>query len=146
MTFLPKEITSKKFFQAVGRRKSATAQVRIWTATKKESVKTGYFFINGIPATEYLNNDATLMSIVNSPIEKVKSEEKFIISAKVSGGGTQGQVEAIRHGLSRVLIEFFPNFRKKLKKAGYLTRDSRIKERKKPGLKKARKAPQFSKR
>jgi len=146
MTSIPKEITNKKFFQAVGRRKCSTAQVRIWTATKKESVKTGYFFINGMPAKEYLKNDATLLSIVNSPIEKVKSEEKFVISAKVSGGGIQGQVGAIRHGLARVLIEFFPNFRKKLKKAGYLTRDSRIKERKKPGLKKARKAPQFSKR
>ena len=146
MVSLSKEITSKKFFQAVGRRKCAVAQVRIWTATKKESVKTGYFFINGEPVNEFLKNDVNLMNIVNSPIEKVNSEEKFIISAKVSGGGIQGQADAIRHGLARVLVEFFPNFRKKLKKAGYLTRDSRIKERKKPGLKKARKASQWKKR
>ena len=146
MVSLSKEITSKKFFQAVGLRKCAVAQVRIWTATKKESVKTGYFFINGEPVNEFLKNDVNLMNIVNSPIEKVNSEEKFIISAKVSGGGIQGQADAIRHGLARVLVEFFPNFRKKLKKAGYLTRDSRVKERKKFGLKKARRAPQFSKR
>ena len=116
MISLSKKITSKKFFQAVGRRKCATVQIRIWTATKKESVKTGYFFINGVTANEYFKNNSNSMGIIMAPIEKVKSEEKFIVSAKVSGGGTQGQAEAIRHGMAKVLVEFFPNFRKKLKK------------------------------
>jgi small subunit ribosomal protein S9 len=146
MNSLPKTITSKKFYQAVGRRKEAVALVRLWTANPEKSVKTGHFFINDKPCNEYLNNDISLMKTVQSPLEKIKSEEKFIISAKVNGGGIRGQADAIRHGLSRVLVEFFPNFRKKLKKAGYLTRDARVIERKKYGLKKARRAPQFSKR
>jgi len=146
MNSLPKTITSKKFYQAVGRRKEAVAQVRLWTANPEQSAKTGHFFINDKPCNEYLNNDISLIKTVQSPLEKIKSEEKFLISAKVNGGGIRGQADAIRHGLSRVLVEFFPNFRKKLKKAGYLTRDARVIERKKYGLKKARRAPQFSKR
>ncbi|TRZ81890.1 30S ribosomal protein S9 [bacterium] len=146
MLSIPKIIISKKFVQAVGRRKEATAQVRLWTASPQKSVKLGYFFVNGKTLTEYFKKDINLLKIAQSPLEKIKSEEKFLVSAKVSGGGINGQAEAIRHGLSRTLVEFFPNFRKKLKKVGYLTRNSKVTERKKYGLKKARKAPQFSKR
>ena len=146
MLSIPKIIISKKFVQAVGRRKEATAQVRLWTTNPQKSVKLGYFFVNNKPLTDYFKKDINLLKIARSPLEKIKSEEKFLVSAKVSGGGINSQAEAIRHGLSRTLVEFFPNFRKKLKKVGYLTRDARVKERKKCGLKKARKAPQFSKR
>lgn len=146
MASLPKLITSKKFYQATGRRKESVAQVRIWTSSPKESVKEGYFLVNEKTLSGYFKNKINLIKIAQSPLEKVKSEEKFAVSVKISGGGPTGQAEAIRHGLSRALVSFFPNFRKKLKKANYLTRDARVKERKKYGLKKARRAPQFSKR
>ena len=146
MISIPKAITIKRFYQATGRRKEAVAQVRLWTTSPQKSTKTGYFFVNDKPLTDYFKKDINLLKITQSPLEKIKSEEKFLVSAKVSGGGFNSQAEAIRHGLSRTLIKFFPTFRKKLKKAGYLTRDARTKERKKYGLKKARKAPQFSKR
>jgi len=146
MNSLPKAITSKKFFQATGRRKESVAQVRLWTTSPAKSTKAGYFFVNDKPLAEYFNNDLNLLKIAQTPLEKIKSEEKFLVSAKVSGGGLNSQAEAIKHGLARTLVAFFPNFRKKLKKAGCLTRDARKKERKKFGLKKARRAPQFSKR
>ena len=146
MISLPKTITSKNFYQATGRRKEAIAQIRLWTANPQKSVKTGYFFVNEKPLENYFNNDLYFIKTAQAPLKKIKSEEKFLVSAKVKGGGKNAQAEAIRHGLAKVLVEFFPNFRKKLKKAGYLTRDARVKERKKYGLKKARRAPQFSKR
>ncbi len=143
---LPKTITAKKFHQATGRRKTSVAQVRIWTTNPQKSVKTGYFFVNGKPLEEYFHKSLNLIKIAQAPLQKVKSEEKFLVSVKVKGGGIAGQAEALRHGLARALVDFFPNFRKKLKKAGFLTRDARKIERKKYGLKKARRAPQFSKR
>jgi len=146
MISLPKTITSKKFYQATGRRKTAVAQVRLWTSSPEQSTKAGYFFVNDKPLEEYFKKDLNLLKIAQAPLEKVKSEEKFLISVKVNGGGITGQAEAIKHGLARTLVSFFPNFRKKLKKAGFLTRDARKVERKKYGLKKARRAPQFSKR
>jgi small subunit ribosomal protein S9 len=146
MIAIPKTITKKRFYQAVGRRKESTAQVRLWTTKPEQSTQKGYFFVNGKTLKEYFKNDLRLVKIAESPLQKVNSEEKFLVSVKVEGGGTTGQAEAIRHGLSRSLVEFFPNFRKKLKKAGYLTRDARAKERKKYGLKKARRAPQWQKR
>jgi len=87
-----------------------------------------------------------LQQIIELPFTKLKSENRFNGTVKVSGGGIAGQAEAVRHGVSRALILFDVNFRKKLKKAGYLKRDPREKERRKFGLKKARKAPQWSKR
>lgn len=142
---LPKTVTEKQFHQAVGRRKTSTATVRIWSTSPEHSVSTGLFVINGKSVTDYFPQEK-LQQVALSPLSRIKSLEKFAVSAKVSGGGPAGQAEAIRHGLSRSLVEFFPNFRKKLKKAQFLTRDARMKERKKPGLKKARKAPQWSKR
>lgn len=146
MISIPKTITKKIFYQAVGRRKESTAQIRLWTTKPEQSTQKGYFFVNGKTLKEYFKNDPQLVKTAESPLKKVNSEEKFLVSAKVKGGGTTGQAEAIRHGLSRSLVEFFPNFRKKLKKAGYLTRDARAKERKKYGLRKARRAPQWQKR
>jgi len=146
MISLPKTITSKKFYQATGRRKTAVALVRLWTSSPEQSTKAGYFFVNEKSIDQYFKNSLNLIKIAQSPLEKIKSEEKFLISVKVKGGGPNGQAEAIRHGLTRTLVNFFPNFRKKLKKAGFLTRDARTTERKKYGLKKARRAPQFSKR
>ena len=146
MPLIPSETTKKKFYQAVGRRKTARAQVRIWTVNPQQSIKSGYFVVNGMPAEEYFQNNLELLKIIKAPVTKLKSEDKFCVSAKVEGGGKKAQAEAVRHGFSRALVKFFPNFRKRLKRAGYLTRDPRMKERKKYGLKKARRAPQWQKR
>lgn len=143
---LPKEkLEGKQYHEAVGRRKTSTARVRIWTTKPEYSVKSGYFFVNSKALRDYFSRE-DLLEIALGPIALIKSTKKFLVSAKVSGGGIKGQAEAVRLGLSRALVKFFPNFRKKLKKAGFLTRDARMVERKKPGLKKARRAPQWQKR
>lgn len=142
---LPAIVTKKQFHQAVGRRKRASASVRIWTANPQYSAKEGYFLINAKPVEEFFSNEELRLKVLQ-PLERVKSMEKFAVSVKVSGGGVTGQADAIRHGLARALVSFFPNFRKKLKRSSYLRRDPRKKERKKFGLKKARRAPQWSKR
>ena len=133
--------TKKKseYLYAVGRRKTAVAQVRIM---KKGN---GEIKINDKDYKEYFPQ-TDLQRKVYSAIKTVGQTEKLDIIAKVSGGGVNSQAEAVRHGMSRALIQLNPNFKKPLKKAGYLTRDSRRKERKKPGLKRARKAPQWQKR
>ena len=146
-----KEVTKAeeaKYFYAVGRRKSAIAQVRIYT--KKSVDETGdetraLVQVNGQNYTDYFK-DQELWETIESPFKKIKSINRFKAITKVSGGGTTGQAEAVRHGLSRALTLFDENFSKKLRKAGYLTRDPREKERRKYGLKKARKAPQWAKR
>lgn len=127
-----------KFVQAVGRRKSATAQVRIY------KTGTGIFAVNGMDADEYFAIDG--QSIVRQPLKLSGNIKDINVSAVVSGGGKKGQAEAIRHGLASALLEMDIELRPGLKAKGYLTRDAREKERKKPGLKKARKAPQWSKR
>jgi len=142
---IPKTLTEKQFCQSVGRRKTSTATVRIWSCNPEHSVSKGYFVVNGKQVNEYFPQEK-LQQVAISALSKIKSLEKFAVSVKVSGGGLASQAEAIRHGMSRSLVEFFPNFRKKLKRADFLTRDARMKERKKPGLKKARRAPQWSKR
>jgi small subunit ribosomal protein S9 len=128
-----------KFWQAIGRRKSAVAVVRLFK--DKESS----FLINGRPLNEYFPL-FELQKTVQAPIELLKLENKFKILVRVKGGGLNSQAEAIRLGISRALLSFNQNFRKKLKKVGFLKRDSRVKERKKPGLKRARRAPQWQKR
>jgi len=120
-----------KYYYGTGRRKTATARVRIYAGDGKTTV-------NG--------KELTLSDAITEPLTLVGKSGTLDISAKVNGGGTTGQNEAIRHGLSRALIELNPEFRPTLKKAGFLTRDQREVERKKPGLKKARRAPQWSKR
>jgi len=129
----------KKYWQGVGRRKCAVAYVKIF----KE--KDGPFLVNERPLEKYFPL-FELQKTAKAPLELLKLEKKFKILALVSGGGLFSQAEAIRLGLSRALVSFKEDFRKKLKKAGFLRRDPRVKERKKPGLKRARRAPQWQKR
>ncbi len=131
--------TKKKYFEAVGRRKNATARVRLFTQNKKG------IEVNGKPYQDYFKT-SSLQKMVVSPLEKLKCEDKFGFVVKVKGGGISGQAGAVRHAIARTLILLNPYFKKRLKKSGYLTRDSRMRERKKFGLKRARRAPQWSKR
>jgi len=128
----------EKYIEAVGRRKTAVARVRVWTKGKG-------FKVNGMDMKEYFPTQ-DLQSNITNPIDMLNIEEKFKVSAKVGGSSKVAQSIAIRHGLSRALIKINPEFRKRLKKAGFLTRDPRMRERKKFGLKRARRAAQWSKR
>lgn len=130
-----------KYFEAIGRRKTSTARVRIVPATKS------HFVINGKEVKDHFKTEAQ-QKIIVEPITKglPVGSSKWSVEVKVSGGGTQSQAEAVRHGLSRALAESDIALRTGLKKLGFLKRDPRAKERRKFGLKKARKAPQWSKR
>ena len=131
--------TKVPFFYGTGRRKKSVARVRLYNGTGKIQV-------NGRDIDEYFGLE-TLKVIVRQPLVLTSNENKFDIVCTVTGGGVSGQAGAIRHGISRALLEAdTEKFRLSLKQAGFLTRDPRMKERKKYGLKKARKAPQFSKR
>lgn len=130
--------SAKPYFYGTGRRKSSVARVRIVPGT-------GAITINGRSIDEYFGLE-TLKLIVNQPFGVTDTVGKFDIIANVRGGGFSGQAGAIRHGLSRALLQADESYRAALKKAGFLTRDSRMKERKKYGLKAARRASQFSKR
>jgi len=134
-----------KYYEAVGRRKTAVARVRLYTSNPSESVLEGNLTINNKPYKEFFPG-LELQNIIEASLKRLKALNRFRATIKVKGGGLKGQAEAIRHGLARTLVLFDSNFRKKLKKEGYLTRDPRRKERKKFGLKKARRAPQWSKR
>lgn len=127
-----------RYFEAVGRRKTAIARVRLYTKIKSITV-------NGRDYKKYFPILRMQKAII-SPIEKMKIDDKLGISAKVKGGGLLAQAEAIRHGVSRALVEFNLNFKKRLRRVGYLTRDSRVVERKKYGLRGARKGRQWRKR
>lgn len=127
-----------KYSALIGRRKTATARVRVY---KKGN---GAIMINGLKISEYFSADK--IGIVKSPLKLVGKLRDFNISVVVKGGGKKGQADAIRHGISRALIEEDKELRSVLKLKGWLTRDARKKERKKPGLKRARRAPQWSKR
>ena len=129
---------TKPYFYGTGRRKSSVARVRVYNGTGKST-------INDRDIDEYFGLE-TLKLIVRSPLAVAGVEDKFDIVVRVVGGGISGQAGAIRHGLSRALLQYDENLRPALKKAGFLTRDPRMKERKKYGLKAARRAPQFSKR
>ena len=133
--------TSKKKIQfwGTGRRKKAVARVRLIPGGE------GTITINKRDITEYFPQD-TLKLIVKQPLILTETADKYDVFVNVIGGGYTGQAGAIRHGIARALIVAEPELRAPIKKAGYLTRDPRAKERKKYGLKKARKAPQFSKR
>ena len=126
------------FYYGTGRRKSSVARVRVYPGT-------GKITINKRDIDDYFGLE-TLKVIVRQPLELLGLTEKFDIVVRVQGGGVSGQAGAIRHGLSRALLEYDETLRPALKKAGFLTRDPRMKERKKYGLKGARRAPQFSKR
>ena len=130
--------SKKPYFYGTGRRKKSVARVRVYEGT-------GNITINGRDIDDYFGLD-TLKLIVRQPLTLTETTEKFDIICRVNGGGVSGQAGAIRHGLSRALLQYDENLRPVLKKAGFLTRDPRMKERKKFGLKAARRAPQFSKR
>ena len=125
-------------YYGTGRRKNAVARVRIIPGK-------GNIEINGVSLDEYMPTDVAKI-IVKQPLVGTTTEGKYDLIVKVIGGGFSGQAGAIRHGLSRALVKANAEFKPTLKAAGFMTRDPRMKERKKPGLKKARKAPQFSKR
>lgn len=138
-TSTKKVVSSNKYFEAVGRRKTSIARVRIW----EDSI--GKISVNGKDYKDYFPTE-DLATASNAPLRKIKMLERFRVSVLTYGGGATGQAEAMRHGLARALVKFDPDLRTRLKKSGYLKRDPRKKERKKYGLKKARKAPQWSKR
>ena len=129
---------TRPFFAGTGRRKTSVARVRLYNGN-------GNITVNGRDISDYFGLD-TLKYIVNQPLELTNTTGKFDVVINVQGGGIAGQAGAIRHGISRALLLYDENLRADLKKAGFLTRDPRMKERKKYGLKAARCAPQFSKR
>ena len=129
---------TKPYFYGTGRRKQSVARVRVYSGT-------GKITINGRDIDDYFGLE-TLKLVVRQPLTVAEIEGKFDIVVRVGGGGVSGQAGAIRHGLSHALLQYDENLRGVLKKNGFLTRDPRMKERKKYGLKAARRAPQFSKR
>ena len=132
------DYNKRPYFYGTGRRKKSVARVRIYPGS-------GSITINNRDIDDYFGLD-TLKLIINQPFGVTETEGKFDIVANVKGGGMSGQAGAIRHGVARALLTVDENYRSALKKAGLLTRDPRMKERKKYGLKAARRAPQFSKR
>ena len=131
--------SKKKYFYGTGRRKSSVARVRVY-----ENV-TGSIIINGRDINDYFGLE-TLKLVVRQPLVTTELVDKVDVVVSVCGGGVSGQAGAIRHGIARALLTVNPEYRASLKAAGFLTRDPRMKERKKYGLKAARRAPQFSKR
>ncbi len=133
------DYNKRPYFYGTGRRKKSVARVRLYNGTGKVT-------INGRDIDDYFGLE-TLKVIVRQPLELTGMTEKFDIECRVAGGGVTGQAGAIRHGVARALLQYdSESLRSALKKAGFLTRDPRMKERKKYGLKGARRAPQFSKR
>jgi small subunit ribosomal protein S9 len=131
-------VSKERYFEAIGRRKTAIARVRLFT--KNKDIK-----INNKTINEYFPI-LFLQKKVTAPLEKMKISDKFGVIIKVKGGGLSAQAEAVSLGIARALVKFNSDFKKRLRRFGYLTRDSRMVERKKYGLKKARRAPQWKKR
>jgi len=129
---------NKAVYYGTGRRKTSVARVRLVPGT-------GVMTINGRPAADYFGREA-LVNIAETPFRTTETVGRFDVIAKLHGGGISGQAGALRHGISRALLEASEEYRGELKRAGLLRRDPRMVERKKYGLKKARKRPQFSKR
>jgi small subunit ribosomal protein S9 len=127
-----------EYVEAVGRRKTASARVRLYPGT-------GEIVVNDLPMTQYFGRALDQM-ILRQPLVATGTDATHNVSVKVQGGGEGGQAAAVRLGIARALTLLDENLRKPLKSAGFLTRDARAKERKKPGLKRARKAPQYTKR
>jgi len=130
---------SERYFEAVGRRKTSTVRVRVYPGSSQEVL------INGKSLADYFPGQE-LQQTVLSAFKVTDHLGKFRVSAKVRGGGVTSQAEAVRHGIARALVLFNKDLRKSLKRAGFLTRDPRMRERKKFGLKRARRAPQWKKR
>lgn len=131
------EKTKERYIEAVGRRKTAVARVRVFPATKNS------ILVNDKESNAYFTL-ANMQRTISEPLNEVSG--KFRVTARIVGGGMNSQAEALRHGIARALVSGDETLRKTLKRAGYLKRDPRAKERRKFGLKKARKAPQWSKR
>lgn len=129
---------SVQYYEGIGRRKTASARVRIMAGS-------GEFVVNGKPAMEYFPRVGDMDHIL-APLQESEMVGKLDISVLVKGGGVTGQAGAVRHGIARALLKLDPDLRPKMRKGGFLTRDARMKERKKPGLKRARKAPTYTKR
>jgi small subunit ribosomal protein S9 len=140
---------SEQYYEGVGRRKRATARVRLYPGAGGPSVSgagvLGDIVVNGRPAAEFFPRLGDMQQIVE-PLQATGLTGSFFVSVLVKGGGITGQTSAVRHGLARALLKSDPELRPVLRKGGFLTRDARVKERKKPGLKRARKAPQYTKR
>ena len=128
-----------RYFEGTGRRKTSIARVRLYTKGDKNVE------VNGVDFKKYFMTSSLQTTVLDS-LDKMKSLGRFKVTVVVNGGGINSQAEAVRHGIARALVVFNPEYRKRLRKAGFLTRDPRMKERKKFGLKRARKAPQWSKR
>jgi len=131
-------LVAVRYYYGTGRRKEAVAQVRLYPGT-------GTVVVNGKPAEQYFSREFDLFQ-VRGPLQATGMADRFSVMVRVTGGGITGQSEAVKHGIARALLEADPELRAALRKGGFLTRDPRIKERKKPGLKRARKAPQYTKR
>ena len=128
-----------EYYEAVGRRKAATARVRLFPGGD------GAIVVNDRPLEEYFARPDDVLRL-KEPLRATATENRFTVSVKVKGGGMSGQAGAVRLGIARALLKADPDLRPILRKGGLLTRDARAKERKKPGLKRARKAPQYTKR
>ncbi len=128
-----------QYYEGVGRRKTSTARVRLHTDG------TGAITVNDKPVNEYFGRQADAQNVA-APLRLAGVDQRFDVTVRVRGGGDTGQADAVAMGVARALLESDPELKPMLRKAGYLTRDARAKERKKPGLKRARKAPQYTKR
>ena len=144
---------SEQYYEGIGRRKRATARVRLYTAAGdlpavQSTVGTaslGHVIVNGKAAADFFPRLGDLDQAME-PLQATGLTNSFVVSVLVKGGGVTGQTSAVRQGLARALLKTDPELRPLLRKGGFLTRDARVKERKKPGLKRARKAPQYTKR
>lgn len=130
---------ANQYYEGIGRRKRSTARVRLWTGGN------GSVIINDKPGEEYLPREGDLQQALE-PLQAVGQETAYNVTVKVNGGGVTGQRDAIMLGIARALVEIEPEWRNALRQGDFLTRDPRVKERKKPGLKRARKAPTYTKR
>lgn len=136
---MEKKTATNRYFEGVGRRKTAVARVRISKGAQS------HFTVNEVPYTKFFQA-VKFQKVAHGALDAMKLDEKFSISAKVLGGGVKAQAEAVRHGVARALAKFEPELVKRLRAADLLTRDPRMVERKKYGLRKARRAPQWAKR
>ena len=127
-----------KYIEGIGRRKAAVARVRLYEGS-------GNFVVNEKSVEQYFTHTDDMANVL-APLNLANAREKFTVSVHVKGGGTAGQSDAVAHGLARALLKSDENLHAPLRKNGFLTRDARVKERKKPGLKRARKAKQYTKR
>ena len=132
-------VQQQRYFYGTGRRKTAVARVRLYPGD-------GQWVVNGKSLGDYFGLRPMAHSTVREPLTAANLVDRFNVSVLVAGGGVSGQVGAVRHGVARALVEFDAELRPVLKRQGFLTRDARVKERKKVGLKRARKAPQYTKR